>query len=1079
MKEFTSERSDILKKTIYVILLIAIMLSTFSVQSLADDNATSGDGDTHGALSGCGWYNTYQYMWKVTVFVGKSDTATKASSLTSDFYRIGSVVMKKSGWSVPSGTQFGSGTKIDFYNGSSLGYASGVNTISDSSCPAIPIVCSGSIDTVKRYFGSTGTMNTVLNAIASETGTTAYGLVSSRYFTIGGQTKAGWDESYLLPNGTENRVPWVIVYEPIIIIHCKDKTTKLAFTATHCAIAQLNGWYQWSLGDGSGQGISRLTSCHLPTSVQLEESWFGYPVYAVTDDSTVWSDTDIIKGGGWGMRWLPVSIYEETESEPVEEVDYGVRFSEVETPEANSYGSVSVYWKNYKDVEGSVLCELYLENNLIWSENKTFSSGQGISQTLNVYYADSSTKTLTARINYSNRNNEVDPNDNVVSVTFTPTLNESVSTKNSDYGCSISVGSIEPDSYGEIYVTWRNWTEFEGPVLCEIYSDSELLFSEYKTFEANEVIESGYTAYFMGVDPRTLTARINYENRYTEIDPNDNISSVVVTPMSTVYSSCDFSVSYLYVEPDPVEQGSYCTVDFFSDNWNITRGYNNVLVEVLVNDVVVKSDYVSFEPAGYNYHVYYIPMNESGTNTVTARINWNSRYSESNSFNNIAITDVEVESSYDFSVSNLEVRPTDVYENDSVTVTFTTDSWDQSNSHYNIPVEVLYDNKIVHTEYANYAIYGSNNHVVKLNIGTGVGSFPISVRVNWQERNLESDPNNNSSETQYVTVKPKLDLSIEEINPNSDYREGMTVITSYHIYNNSSQNIIPIYNNTVSFEAYYYNGSTKVVISSQTWKQAVIPAYDNNLVYFKWTVPSTIAGKTVYCKAVVNSENGFDEYNTSNNTATLTRTVAKVNTSQTPDTQYEETKPNGFSIPSAPSTSAGSATWSLWTYSNGNFVKKNYGVAISSTAPTITPDEDSPSAKYTSGQWQMRSGYGIYMNYAPGITSISGYTVPASSAYTSVQRVEAAFPEFKYAKTIGSFRSLEKYGGVWVFVRNTSADLNERLHFTPLWYPNGNYIVSVMATDVWTPAGMISSVRNSNTIKIVDSAYDDWYVGEG
>ena len=160
-------------------------------------------------------------------------------------------------------------------------------------------------------------------------------------------------------------------------------------------------------------------------------------------------------------------------------------------------------------------------------------------------------------------------------------------------------------------------------------------------------------------------------------------------------------------------------------------------------------------------------------------------------------------------------------------------------------------------------------------------------------------------------------------------------------------------------------------------------------------------------------------------------------------------------------------------------MKKNYGVAISSTAPSLTPDEDSPSAEYKSGQWQMRSGYGIYLSYAPGITSISGYTMPSSSAYTAVQRVEAAFPEFKYSKTVGNFRSIEKYGGAWVFVRNTTADLNERLHFTPLWYPNGNYIVSVMATDVWTPAGMISSVRNSNTIKIVDSAYDDWYVGEG
>jgi hypothetical protein len=26
---------------------------------------------------------------------------------------------------------------------------------------------------------------------------------------------------------------------------------------------------------------------------------------------------------------------------------------------------------------------------------------------------------------------------------------------------------------------------------------------------------------------------------------------------------------------------------------------------------------------------------------------------------------------------------------------------------------------------------------------------------------------------------------------------------------------------------------------------------------------------------------------------------------------------------------------------------------------------------------------------------------------------------------------------------------------------------------------MIQAVRNCNTIRIVDSAYDDWYVGEG
>ena len=68
---------------------MATLLSAFSITAFADDNATGGDGTTHGASDGYGWYNTNEFMWKVTLFVGKSDQATKQSSLTNDFYRIG------------------------------------------------------------------------------------------------------------------------------------------------------------------------------------------------------------------------------------------------------------------------------------------------------------------------------------------------------------------------------------------------------------------------------------------------------------------------------------------------------------------------------------------------------------------------------------------------------------------------------------------------------------------------------------------------------------------------------------------------------------------------------------------------------------------------------------------------------------------------------------------------------------------------------------------------------------------------------------------------------------------------------
>jgi hypothetical protein len=222
-----------------------------------------------------------------------------------------------------------------------------------------------------------------------------------------------------------------------------------------------------------------------------------------------------------------------------------------------------------------------------------------------------------------------------------------------------------------------------------------------------------------------------------------------------------------------------------------------------------------------------------------------------------------------------------------------------------------------------------------------------------------------------------------------------------------------------------------------------------------------------------------DEYNVTNNTDMLTWRVSAISESQTPDTQYEKEKPNGYRIPSAPSTLSTKATWSMWEYVGSSFVNKTYGVAISTTIPTITPDNDSPSSVYKNGRWYMKSGYGVTMSYTPSIVRNGSYLMPSSSAYTEVQSIYATFPEFYYSTSVGNYRTLEYSGGKWVFEANRYTDNRDRLHFTPLWYPDGNYIVSVYASEVWTPAGMIYSYINSNTITITDAAYDDWYVGQG
>lgn len=1065
-----------MKKLIAIILLLATLLTAFSFTAFADDNATGGEGDTQGAASGYGWYNTYQFLWKVSLYVGKSDQASKSSNLSSDFYDLGTVIIKRTGWTVGSSAQFGSGTKVDYYSGAGMSSYTGATVISEAGCPAVPIACDGNIETVKSYFGSTGTMSLILNGIASQSGTSAYGLVSGKTFTIGGQTKSGWQESYIMPNGTSNRVPWVIIYEPMVIMNCKDKVTKVAFTATEFAISEKNGWFDWHYSGGTGQSVSKLTHQHLPTSVQLEESWFGYPVYGVTNDSQRWNNDDIIKGGGWGMRWLPVSVYEPTYTP---EIDYGVTFDSVDSsPAANSYGNVTVNWRNYKSQSGTVLCELYKGSSLVWSGYKSFSGNQTITQSYSVYYSGTSSQTLTAKINYADRYSENDPNDNIVTRTVTPTGGGIIAPSGTDYGCAFgSAPAVEANSYGSVTVTWRNWTNTAGSVLCELYKDGSVIWSGYKYFSGNAVITESYNVYFGGTATANLTARINYSNRYSETDPNDNIDTMSITPAQTTDTTYDFSVSNLVVSPNSLYQGSYCTVSFRSDNWNRDLAFYSVPVEVLVGGAVVKTEYVSFSAYGMNYHTYSIYMGDYGNQTVTARINWNSRYYESNAYNNSVATSVNVLKYYEFSVSNLSVTPSTVYENDSVTITFRTDNWDRYNAYYSVPVEVLYNGTVVSTEYVSYQAYGGKNHTVTLNVGSTVGTNPITVRINWQNHYSEVNPNNNQTATAYVTVKPKIDLTIQPISPNSDYRAGMTVITSYRIYKNCRHNIIPSHNNTVSFEVYYYNGSSKVTVTNQAWSQAVVPGWGNNLVYFKWTVPQAAVGKTVYCVAKVNSTLSVDEYNITNNTATLSRTVASVPISQTPDTQYEKQKPSGYTIPSTPQTQNGTATWSMWEYVNGSFVQRNYGIAISTANPSVTPDSDSPSKQYSGGVWKMRSGYGITMSYIPYLTSVSGYTIPSSSAYTAVQRASASFPEFRYSSSVNQYRTLEKTGSGFSFIQNSDADGKERLHFTPLWYPNGSYTVSVTATDCWTPAGMIQTVRNSNAVTIVDAAYDDWYIG--
>ncbi|MBQ4140175.1 MAG: InlB B-repeat-containing protein [Clostridia bacterium] len=432
---------------------------------------------------------------------------------------------------------------------------------------------------------------------------------------------------------------------------------------------------------------------------------------------------------------------------------------------------------------------------------------------------------------------------------------------------------------------------------------------------------------------------------------------------------------------------------------------------------------------------------------------------------------------YEFSVSITSVSNPSPYRYGEITVKVRADNWDNVNAYSNIPVQLYYDGQLMSTQNVNFAAYGVANLTFTLYVGDTPGNRTLEARINWSDRGSETDPSNNSASTA-ITVK-ELDyaMSIESVTVSDRYHAGETVITSFMVSNDSRYDITPDKNNTAIFTAYYYNGSNRVVITTATWNNVVIPGDKSNIVYFKWTVPSGMTGQTVYCECTINADSAVNEEDMENNTAVLTMTIASLTDSQTPNTRFENTKPGSYKGYGAPAEETEKATWTMWVYENNQFVLKSYGVQISSADPVITPGADCKTAVYENGKWTIRSGYGFTLSYTPTVITTSGYNTPDSSAYTNVQYVIAEFPEFNYADSNGNCRTLVYVDGKWQFVKNASAADNERVHFIPVWFVDGDYTVSVTASRVWTPAGVISATRTSNSFAVEGSIYDDYFVG--
>ena len=152
--------------------------------------------------------------------------------------------------------------------------------------------------------------------------------------------------------------------------------------------------------------------------------------------------------------------------------------------------------------------------------------------------------------------------------------------------------------------------------------------------------------------------------------------------------------------------------------------------------------------------------------------------------------------------------------------------------------------------------------------------------------------------------------------------------------------------------------------------------------------------------------------------------------------------------------------------------KVTYSVSMSAEA-AISPSDYCKTATYSesSGKYTMKSGYGIQISVDAHLSGDTQYC-------TGSQTANVLFPEFNYNRHSTTLynRLLEKSGGSFVFKKNKYSTYNDRVHFTPIWFPDRkNYTVYVEIFDVWCPAGQLS-VRLTDQIFIKGNVYDDWHI---
>ena len=352
----------------------------------------------------------------------------------------------------------------------------------------------------------------------------------------------------------------------------------------------------------------------------------------------------------------------------------------------------------------------------------------------------------------------------------------------------------------------------------------------------------------------------------------------------------------------------------------------------------------------------------------------------------------------------------------------------------------------------NAGVFSGSRSVAFTSSSSNANGYVVEYVVN-DNRPMHTDRSARAKDT-LAGPKPG-DLPTDTVKE-AEYRTNTDVLLSCGV--TALSPIHPGSTASVSFKVTAPDGS----VTTQTTTDICLPAGATQRAYIQYHMPAEPGALKV---EITTSDNLLTD------TVQINGTVVELKENTPPDPKAND-RNDSFVVPVTPSFADETQhTWVTYTCddSTGEWVYTEHEHhEVLRAVLSAQPDEHVPTAE---GK-DMKSGYGINLTVTARAAQNDGVLMP--------QTVVAYFPEFRYKDY---WRLLEPISGGaattagYQLKENPWSQANARVHFTPLWYPDGPYKVYVTVRDMWTPVGELKQAT-TDTITINGSVHDDWYVAK-